>query len=773
MTDYFNLAIGIGDDEAGGGPSPQHAQPVDYFSQATGIDSMGSKTRPAAANQEGLGEWMVNSIRGRQDPMEAGTGTVYDQHRGLLENPAGMAATLGASDAQMGDVVQSNLGDAFIRRDKDANDYDVFVTRGADGGEQRGYLNKPGLDLQDVTRGLRGALPYMATGGAAGALTRGAGLGVQALVQGGAAAATSAAGDIAQTPLGSTQGIDVGKAGAMAGFGAAGPFVGAAAGALWRRFVTVPGLIDKTTGQLTPRGIEAAKRAGVDPADVTPDFAKSFAKTLAETGNEAQAATQAGIDRFGIPATRGQITKDPYLLTQEESMRRRIYGEAAQDTMTGFDKRQAEAIRFAALGSDGSSASQANPYRGAGAPPQGIGDMINPARQSGASAFDRTPAALGEGAQYGLQAAKQGAKFEEAQLWKGVSDLKSTPAALATLPDKLNSVLAGETHLTPAAQKMGQALEAFASGDAPVATAGILRAGKTQSVDAMRRHLGDIVSDAVPGSSDARQAKMIYHAYNDWLEESAVGKLLDGDPVAAMNIVKARGFHREAMDVFRPKNADGSAAPAATRLKKIENADSGEAVIHALFGSQGSRGVAEGASQTLANFKYALERHAPKEAAGAWNDVRLAYWTRLVTGKNGELLGPTAIMNNIKAAQSGSRTVFNTLYTGAEQLKIRHFVRALEIVSYKPPNASGSGYTAASIAKDGVMKFLGAFGLDKPAAAALQYSGIGNALNSAAAKQAVSKIARPVRPNATPAIAAVAQPYARNALSSPDQSGSR
>jgi hypothetical protein len=128
-----------------------------------------------------------------------------------------------------------------------------------------------------------------------------------------------------------------------------------------------------------------------------------------------------------------------------------------------------------------------------------------------------------------------------------------------------------------------------------------------------------------------------------------------------------------------------------------------------------------------------------------------------VTGKNGELLGPTAMVNNIKSSVQNQSTIMKTLYTPVEQRQMREFVRALEIISYKPPNASGSGYTAASFAKEGIMKFLDAFGLGKIGNAALQYSGVGNAMSASAARQAVSKSVRPVRPNVTPALTGTGQ----------------
>lgn len=723
---------------------------------------LGTEQRTVSGPQqqsEGWGEWIKNNVMGRKDPHESGTGTVFEQHRDVLSNPTALAANFGASDAQMGDTVQRALGDRFVRREKDANGYEVFVTRGKDGQEQRGYLNAPGLDMQDVTRAVRGALPYVATGAGIGVATKAAGLGVQALAQGLGAGATSVAGDVGQmAATGSEQGIEAGKAATMTGFGAAGPVVGAAGGALWRRFVTIPGLVDRSTGQLTAKGIEAARRAGVDPADITPDFSKRFADSYARTGNEASAAVEADVNRFNIPVTRGQATKDPYLLTQEEGMRRRLYGEQAQNTMRGFDQRQQEAISRAALGDDPAHF-------------VGIGGRIGGSRKPASVPADREAATLGEGVQSGFTTAREGARQAEAKAWEGTRDLSATKEAFDLLPDVLSKRIANvriDERLTPSAASMGQEIDAFISGEAPGAVAGVFKQAPVKSLDQMRRRLLAISQGAATGE-DARAAKAVYDGFNDWIGEAASKSLLSGDPAAAMKIVQARGFTKEVREIFSPRAADGGRSAAGIRLKKIENADSGEAVIQALFGAQGSRGVSEGAVEALTSLKTAIDRFAPPDVAKqAWNDVRLAYWTRLVTGKNGELVGPTAMVNNIKSAMRGQASVFKTLYRDYEQRQIAQFVRALEVASYKPPNASGSGYTAASFAKEGIMKFLDAFGLGTPARAAMDYTGIGNAISGASARNAVSQFTRPARPNVTPAITATGSVYERNR-----QSGSR
>ena len=196
----------------------------------------------------------------------------------------GRASLAGASDAQLADIFQSNLGDRFVRREKDANGYDVFVTRGADGQEQRGYLNQPGLDGEDVARGIRAALPYMATGGAAGLAGRGAGLLANMGLQGAAGVVTSVVGDVVQMLMGSQQGIETDKALWAGGLSAAGPaagrLVGNTAGAVKDYLAPKTGPISG----MSRRGVSAVEEAMAASPNLTP---ASYATMKGQLGPEA------------------------------------------------------------------------------------------------------------------------------------------------------------------------------------------------------------------------------------------------------------------------------------------------------------------------------------------------------------------------------------------------------------------------------------------------------------------------------------------------------
>lgn len=739
---------------------PKQSEPAQAFDYAD--DLLGTTSTGSAGGQkpEGWGEWIANipgrvadAYRGKQDPQETDTKTIFEQFPEELHHATTMAAMAGTEDPGMGNIITKALGDKVVRRYTDSNGYEIIVTRGPDGQEQRGYVNKPGLDSQDVARSINQSLPYMLVGGGAGAALKGAGVGVNAIGQFAANSGTSLVSDAASNLQGSEQSIDPQKALVVGALGAAAPVAGAAVGSLWRKFVTIPGLIDKQTGQLTQKGIDAARQAGIDPADVTPDFAQSFAKTFAETRDAATAATKAGADKYGIPATQGQITKRPSLLTQEEGMRRGLAGDPAERTMLNFDAKQAKAVEEASLGRSeiDKAADEA-----AGIRRRSVGEMVNPGRQ--ATDRERMASTLGGSVQDTYQGAREAARKAEGEAWQGATSLEATDDALKLLPAKLNEKLGGmmpDEKVTPASAAMAKKIDEIIGGKAPEKAAEWIANDPSKKVDQMRRVLLGYV-DAAESNADKKMAGRIYDGFNEWIGDAAKQKLLAGDPEAAMKLVKARAFTRLVRQTFEPKASDGKLSEAGKRLAKIidpDKADSGEAVVQALFGSQGSKGVNTGAVSALKNLKSAFDRFAPEAGKQAWDDVRLAYWSRLVTDKGGRLVGPQAIVSNIKTAIQSQDSVMRVLYTPTEMREINSFLTAMERVAYKPPNASGSGYTAALFAKEGIMKFLNSFGLRVPAETALNYTGVGSAWNKAAASKAVRQSLTPQRPNIAPATA--------------------
>ena len=701
----------------------------------------------------------VQAIRGKQDPAYKDVPEyVHSGDAGFLRTTG--AKVLGAGDAAYGDIIARDLGDRLIRRERDANDYEVMVYRGEDGSEKKAYVNKPGLGGEDVNRLMMGALPYLATGGAVGAIGSRLGLGglMRATSQGAAAGATSLASDAASIPIGSQQNPDLVKAAFAAAGGVAGEAIATGYNAV-SRGLTARSLVNRD-GTLTAKGIEAARKAGVDPADVEGDIARSFAQTYSMSKDAAEAGVQFSTRQSKIPATRGQVSKDPAQLTREEGMRRSLYGPKAKEVMDEFDKKQQQAIYDATFGG------QKPTWQQGGSAPAwettGVGGRLAPHRDPGQVA----PSELGSGIRQGLQSARSAERAIEREAWDAVPDLVAKPGAFDDLPTALSGQLGQlrvDGTVTPTAWRMAQVLDDFVQGkgitpDAP----SVLQQAPIRTVDEMRRQLG-IISRSAKDPADRAAAGAIYSGFNDWIETAAQKQLLSGAPEAAAQLRTARSITRNIKDLFQPSDR-GRTTPASKIIENImEKADSGESIVAQLFGSGGPASAPKpGSVQALQHIKKALiDRPAARgpRAQGesqsqwndqlnmAWNDIRLAYWLRIAGDKKGGVATPGRLKSNIDSALKQQNSIVKTLFSPEEIREIQQLSRALERVVYKPPNASGSGYTAAHFGKEFVRKLVEGIGLkSKTVGTALEYTGIGNAYGTAAARRAVSdQISAPPR----------------------------
>ena len=72
---------------------------------------------------------------------------------------------------------------------------------------------------------------------------------------------------------------------------------------IWRKFLSVLAHFNRTTGWLTEKGIAAAKRAKLDPANFDRSMSGAFAKNMGETGDAMAAASKVQTEPFGIPVT--------------------------------------------------------------------------------------------------------------------------------------------------------------------------------------------------------------------------------------------------------------------------------------------------------------------------------------------------------------------------------------------------------------------------------------------------------------------------------------
>lgn len=687
---------------------------------------------PAPPKQEGWGEWLANTVKGRHDPNYAAAES--NPRLGMIHRDVGNAMAnaglLNASDEQLADIATKTLGKRLVRREKDANGYDVFMTRGDDGKEYASYLNKPGLDAQDVARFTMGAAPFLASGGLALGAGAGRGLAANVALQGVTAGSTSMAADAGLSLMGSEQGIDPAKAAIAAGFGAAGPIAGKAVGALWQRFIQEPKYFDRATGMLTAEGQAAAKQLGMDPATMAADAQRTFGKTYAASPQDAAKMVDSGQLNFNVPQTLGQRTKDPEQLMVEKAMRHGTYGDNAKTMLTGLDTQQKTAINAAMR--------ETIPTQIATMPgtsqnwQTGIQGVF-----SGGKPIEKD--FLGEVLGGSIKGARGAAGTLEDKAWDGIGVLRATPQALEDLPNAIKSSLsfAPDETLHPATWRMLQRLNAFTKGEKFGSNLDILGPDNTGDLDTLRRQLLS-ASQSTTNKADATLASGVYKSFNNWMLESAKKQLLLGNEQDAAKLVSARDVTRTIHDIFEP-SVKGKATPGAAIIKKVLEQDTPERVIDAVF-SGPRAGIKDGSLEAIKRMRMAVDTYGDKAAAqDLWASLKVAHWSKLVQGKDGQLLDNKVILNNIRTAFANQRSLMDTLYTRSDREIMLRAIRMLEGVTYKDPNPSGTATGVAVLAKQMFGKLMQALG--PIGQTAIEYSGLPKAYGTAVARRAVSQAA--------------------------------
>lgn len=618
------------------------------------------------------GTAVANYVAPKQDPRFKGVRTLYEQGA-LPVDTYNWALLTAPNDKGLTQMVRGWLGKNLLREDVDSNGHTVFTVRHPTTGKIiRGYVNIPGLDSSDWDRAIGGAVPYMLGAYATGGLTRGASLLRRSLAQAGTAGTVSLGQDFAGQAYGSREPIDFGKAVTMAGFGAGGEVLGHVVANFARKYMKSRVLVGPD-GKLTPRGRRVAERNNLDPDLVDKEIGEEIARRSAAAGDPDEVIRHVVTDRYGIPTTKGQRTNDPQQILTEKDVRVGTFGPAAKKRLEEIDRLQRERVKDVV---------QAR-----------IGGQIAPHR----SFVNETPSSLGEGIKGGFDTAARNAKLYEKNAWAKVGNLEASVAAKQQLPAHIRRSL-GTMRIVPqnqpsAAAMVGE-LRAFQAGKAPgTDVSEFLGQQSVTYVDEMRRTLLAHVRNASTQGGDKAVAGRIYRGFLDWVQDAGARKLLTGDMNAAKALRQAIDATRTAREVMDATLAAGTKrTPATAILARLKTAQSGEDVVNTLLGrgaptSKPSNGAFEG----LRAYKAALDRFGGDAAKPAWDDVRLAYWARLVSNGQGEVLSPRMIIKNIETARRQQKSIMKLLFQGREVREMMTFANALRAINPTDPNPSGSG----------------------------------------------------------------------------------
>lgn len=681
-------------------PQGQPDELPDALDLIQGGRPQAAPTRPGsrlgtARNTRDIPNRMRESVYGKQDPNYQGIPPAMralDEVKGF--SPTNDLANMGryalaASDKDLARMYAQQFGENYVRTETDANGYPVIVYRDKGGQEAKAYVNRPGLDFEDVTRGVVGALPFLKSAQVVNAAVKTAPLVPRMLAQGAGQGATSVAQDATGLLIGTTQPdpIDaITKAGVATVAGAGGEAVGAAATSIWRRLVADRRYFDKAAQKLTPAGEDAAKAAGLDPADFSPQVAQDFAKAFVRTGDADAAFRQAASKEVGIRRSAGELTGNREQLMREQQMRVGTYGTQAREAAEAFDRGQRNDIVRATRG-----------VTPPGSPNPSVAETLAPDRRAMLIGGQMGKTEAGENVLRNTLDARDVAKRGERAAWDAVPKITAPDEALQSLPKVVNDAL-GDFELgatTPAATKMAQQVGRFVRNEAPQKVDDIIANNPERSVDQVRRSLLKSMRGATT-PEDREAAGRIYGAFNKWIDDAS-DKLVSTDPTAAAKLRTARDATRELSEVF--KGQPGS--PASRIMSDIlGKADTPERVVDALFSGPGGQ-IKQGSPTALMQLKTAYDKYLPPDQAKrAWDDLRLAYWIKLTADKGNEVKTPGTLSTAIKTMFGDHKSLAVQLFTPQERAQFRRMAAALDEIKRKNPNTSWSAMGVGQLTRD-------------------------------------------------------------------------
>lgn len=160
---------------------------------------------------------------------------------------------------------------------------------------------------------------------------------------------------------------------------------------------------------------------------------------------------------------------------------------------------------------------------------------------------------------------------------------------------------------------------------------------------------------------------------------------------------KAMDVTKEVRSMIKPTDM-GKKTPVTRVFERIEKADSGFEVLSALIGASGpNAGVKQGGVVALKAYKNLVHSRGGDMGKQAWNDVRLSYYLRLVTNKQGETLTPKQMLTSINTAMHRQEPIMKALFTGEEITEIKRLGQALTILARDHPNPPKSGLVVRSL----------------------------------------------------------------------------
>jgi hypothetical protein len=478
--------------------------------------------------------------------------------------------------------------------------------------------------------------------------------------------------------------------GAVVG-GAAGGVVGGAVHGVQRvvRGRQASGIADDA-GQLTERGREVVRAAGLDPDAITPDAVRAFQAQMARSGPGEEAARAATLGEFNVPPTRANLTGD--VVDWRNQTRSAFDGGPVRDRV-GAQREAFEGARdTVGRGMAGGEELATNAGQAGGRVLEGVRSRAAAAGEARDAAYDA---------------------------FRGM-DAAVDPNSLRIAPDFVSrTIQAGDNptilsqQLHPAASAMMDRLRTVA-GSVPADAVEYSIQGAAQ----LRREL--VMLRRAARGEDMRAASAVMSAFDDWLETAVARTLTRGDDSALAALREANRQHAVFRRSFGPQGPQDDAGRFIQRM--VDQGDlTQQEVANALFGvaQAGERGLSVRLATRL--------RDLLGGDSSEWNSIRQAMWFRL-TSRPGDVLDPSNLnagvtaldparqVANIQRFLGGEGSAMaNVLFSRSERELMNRYARATQytVAPGDAVNPSRSGLFAAESARAAARSLMAALGFSQ------------------------------------------------------------
>lgn len=565
-------------------------------------------------------------------------------------------------------VLKHNYPNLKFSKDK----FDNVIVDGSAYGGGVGYLNLPGISIRDLAD-MGFQVASFTPAGKAGAAAKSI-LGRAAAV-GGASAATETGMDLANQASGGTDDVSLKNVdkGNVAIAGAGGAFfegIGNIAARYLPKF--------RKTGEITDDIRNAfrtvAKEKGIDPDTITDDMMRSFMQSAEDSVKpEAMGGAQASSE-FGIPYTKGQLSKNVKQLNLEDSMRHGAAGSKAQDVMQTFEESQQKPAIAAAR-----ARTQAN--------------------LSGGKATIESATDAGETVREGLKSRATTLDQAISDAYDSVGKAYLSPKSMSDLGKKIikaskSTDFIADPKLAPASTGLVNDFKTFT--DFLDNAGGRAKAFPIKRIEDMRRRINAYASSAA-NPTDKRQVVILKKAFDDYLDSAVDNALFSGDQTALDALKKARGLRAEYARQFQrvdtaTKSGRAVKDQAGDVIERIIAADpTDEQVVNYVFGASKLGGRQAGA-KVASKLKDVLGPDSKE-----WASIREAGFLRLTEPRTGQDVSGRIFRNRLTEALRDSPTLMDTLYTKQEQALMQRLANAIVRAQPEIGNPSKTAYKSSQI----------------------------------------------------------------------------